>query len=198
MKGKTNIVITGVGGQGVITASDILGKAAVKAGVDVFVSEVHGMAQRGGSVNCCVRLGDVSGPLVPNGEADVILSTEPIEALRYIHFSNKKTTIITDSTPMIPFTVATGEAEYPDLEIVYKELQKYGKLYKFDAVKIAKDSGSVITKNIVLLGALAAVNILPFDKKILLDTILENVPSKYKEINEKAFLNGMKAIENDN
>jgi len=194
MKGKTNIVITGVGGQGVITASNILGKAAVAAGVNVFVSEVHGMAQRGGSVNCCVRLGDVSGPLVPSGDADVILSTEPIEALRYIHFSNKKTIIITDSTSIIPFTVSTGEGKYPDLEKVFKELQKYGKLYKFDAVKIAEESGSVITKNIVMLGALAATDVLPFDKKILLDTILGSVPVKYKDMNKKAFENGFKAI----
>lgn len=194
MKNKTNIVLTGVGGQGVITASNILGKAAVAAGVNVFVSEVHGMAQRGGSVNCSVRLGDVSGPLVPSGEADAILSTEPIEALRYIHFSNKKTTIITDSTPVIPFTVSTGEGKYPDLEKVFKELEKYGKLYKFDAVKIAKESGSVITKNIVMLGALAAIDVLPFDKKILLDTILESVPAKYKDMNKKAFENGFKAI----
>jgi len=194
MKNKTNIVLTGVGGQGVITASNILGKAAVAAGVNVFVSEVHGMAQRGGSVNCAVRLGDVSGPLVPSGEADVILSAEPIEALRYIHFSNKKTIIITDSTPIIPFTVSTGEGEYPDLEKVFKELEKYGKLYKFDAVKIAKESGSVITKNIVLLGALAAIDVLPFDKKILLDTLLESVPAKYKDMNKKAFENGFKAI----
>ena len=194
MKKKTNIVLTGVGGQGVITAANILGKAAVVAGINVFVSEVHGMAQRGGSVNCCVRLGEVSGPLVPSGEADVILSTEPVEALRYINFSNKNTTIITDSTPVVPFTVSTGDEEYPDIEKVFKELEKYGRLYKFDAVKIAKDSGSVITKNIVMLGALAAIDVLPFDKKILLNTILDNVPPKFKDMNKKAFENGFKAI----
>jgi indolepyruvate ferredoxin oxidoreductase beta subunit len=195
MKNKTNIVLTGVGGQGVITAANILGKAAVAAGVNVFVSEVHGMAQRGGSVNCAVRLGkNVTGPLVPSGEADVILSTEPVEALRYIHYSNIKTKIITDITPMIPFTVSTGEDEYPDVEKVFKELTKYGELFKVDAVKISQDAGSIITKNIVMLGSLAAMNVLPFDKKILLDTILNNVPKKFKEINKKAFDNGFKAV----
>ena len=84
MKGKINVVLTGVGGQGVITAANILGKAALKEKVNVFVSEVHGMAQRGGSVNCSVRMGEVSGPLVSSGTADVILSTEPIEAFRSI------------------------------------------------------------------------------------------------------------------
>ena len=194
MNKKINIVLTGVGGQGVITAANILGKACVNAGVNVFVAEVHGMAQRGGSVNCTVRIGDVSGPLVPTGMADVILSTEPTEALRYIHFSNKKTKIITDSTPVIPFTVSTGEETYPDIEKVFKELQKYGELHKFNAVEIAQKSGSLLTKNIVMLGALAGTGVLPFKTDILLKTILDNVPSKYKDMNEKAFQNGLKAF----
>ena len=91
---KTSIVLTGVGGQGVITAANILGKSAVNAHMNVFVSEIHGMAQRGGSVVCSVRLGDVSGPLVAVGNANAILSTEPIEALRYIKYVNKKTKIM--------------------------------------------------------------------------------------------------------
>ena len=194
MKNKVNIVITGVGGQGVITAANILGKAAVNAGVNVFVSEVHGMAQRGGSVNCTIRMGNVSGPLVPSGTADVILSTEPVEALRYISYSNKDTKIITDTNTVIPFTVSTGESEYPDVDLVFKELNSYGKLYKLDAVKIAKDAGALITKNIVLLGALAASGVLPFKKEILLETILDNIPAKFKDVNNKAFEGGFKAI----
>ena len=194
MKNKTNIVLTGVGGQGVITAANILGKAAVKAKLNVYVSEVHGMAQRGGSVNCSVRIGNVSGPLVANGTADAIVSTEPIEALRYVQFSNKNTKIITDITPVIPFTVSSGGEEYPDLNLVFKELSNYGKLYKIDAVKIARDAGALITKNIVVLGALAAVDVLPFKSEILLNTILENIPPKFREINKKAFENGLKAI----
>ena len=194
MKEKINIVLTGVGGHGIITAANILGKAAVKAGVNVFVSEVHGMAQRGGSVNCTVRLGNVSGPLVACGTADAIVSTEPIEALRYIHYSNKKTKIITDITPVVPFTVSSGNEKYPELYKVFKELENYGKLYKIDAVKIAKDAGSLISKNIVMLGALAGLGILPFDSKILLETVLENVPIKFKDINKKAFNNGLKAM----
>ena len=194
MKNKTNIVLTGVGGHGVITAANILGKAAVKAKFNVYVSEVHGMAQRGGSVNCSVRIGNVTGPLVANGTADAIISTEPIEALRYVRFSNKNTKIITDITPVIPFTVSSGGEEYPDINLVFKELLNYGKLYKIDAVKIARDAGALITKNIVMLGALAAIEVLPFKSEILLDTILENIPPKFKEINKKAFEDGLKAI----
>jgi indolepyruvate ferredoxin oxidoreductase beta subunit len=194
MKDKTSIVLTGVGGQGIITAANILGKAAVKAKVNVFVSETHGMAQRGGSVICSVRLGKVSGPLVPSGSADVIISLEPVETLRYVGLTNKETKIITDITPVIPFTVATGEKEYPPVDKVFKDLEKYGKLYKIDAVKIAKDAGAVITKNIVMLGALAGSGILPFKSEILLETILDNVPAKFKDINKKAFEGGFKSI----
>ena len=194
MKGKINILLTGVGGQGVITAANILGKAALKEKINVFVSEVHGMAQRGGSVNCSVRMGEVSGPLVPTGTADVILSTEPIEALRYIKYSNKNTKIITDINPVVPYTVSVGEDKYPDIEEVFSELTKYGKLYKIDAVKLSKDAGALITKNIVMLGALSAADILPFTSEVFIETILENIPEKFKAMNRKAFEGGLKAI----
>jgi len=194
MKNKINIVLTGVGGHGVITAANILGKAAVKAGINVYVSEVHGMAQRGGTVNCTVRLGNVSGPLVPSGTADAIISTEPIEVLRYIHYSNKNTKIITDITPVIPFTVSVGTEKYPELENVFQEIEKYGELYKIDAVKIAKNAGDIIVKNIVMLGALSALDLLPFKKETLLQTILENIPEKYQDMNKKAFEEGYHTI----
>jgi len=191
---KTSIVLTGVGGQGVITAANILGKAAVKAKIDIFVSEIHGMAQRGGAVNCTARMGDVSSPLVAMGTADAIISTEPVEVLRNITYANKKTIVITDVNPVVPYTVAVGGEKYPDLKDVYSEVKTRAILYKIDALKIAKESGAAITKNIVMLGALAASNILPFKSSVLLETILENVPAKYKDINKKAFEGGMKAL----
>ncbi len=198
MVGKaTNIVITGVGGQGVITAANILGKAAVKANVYVITSEVHGMAQRGGTVNCMVRMGDVASPLVPNGSADVILSLEPVEALRYITYAHKKTKIITDVSPVVPFTVAVGGEKYPTLDEIYAEIKRFGCLYTVDALRIARDSGAVIAKNTVMLGALAAADVLPFSSAILLDTILEAVPERYKDVNRKAFEGGMKAYSED-
>lgn len=195
MNGKTSIVLTGVGGHGVITAANILGKAAVNANLNVYVSEIHGMAQRGGSVSCTVRIGKVSGPLVPSGTADAIVSSEPIEALRYIFYSNNKTKIITDTNPVIPFTVSVGLEKYPNIDMVYKELQKYGELYKLNAFQLAKEAGAIITKNIVLLGALSATNILPFEYNVLLRTILNSVPSKFKEINKNAFVNGKQELE---
>ena len=194
MNKKTSIVLTGVGGQGVITAANILGKAALKAKIDIYVSEVHGMAQRGGAVNCTARMGNVSGPLVAMGTADVIVSTEPIEALRNITYANKKTKVITDINPVIPFTVAVGGEKYPDLEDVFKEIKSRAELYRIDALKIAKEAGAAITKNIVMLGALAAADVLPFKSDVLLKTILDNVPAKFKDINKKAFESGMDAI----
>lgn len=194
MPQKTSIVLTGVGGQGVITAANILGKAAVAGNVDVSVSEVHGMAQRGGAVICTVRMGDISGPLVPSGMADVILSMEPIEAVRNITYAHKQTKIITDINPVIPFTVAVGGEQYPDISKVFKELSTQAHLIKIDALTIAKNAGAVITRNIVMLGALSASNTLPIDEQTLLNTILANVPPKYKDINQKAFEGGRDAF----
>jgi len=119
---------------------------------------------------------------------------EPSEALRYVQYTNKDTKIITDVTPVIPFTVATGDEEYPEKEKIFAEIEKYGKLYKIDATKLAKEAGAIITKNVVMLGALAGADVLPFKKEILLDTILENVPKKFKDINKKAFELGFNAI----
>lgn len=194
MKKKTSIILTGVGGQGVITAANLLGKAAVKAKIGVFVSEIHGMAQRGGSVVCTVRMGEVSSPLLPSATADVLLSMEPVEALRNICYANKKTKVITDKNPIIPFTVAVGGELYPKVEDIFNELSTHADLYPIDALKLAKEAGSIITKNIVMLGALAASGVIPFKSGILLETILEGIPEKYKTINNKAFRNGMKAI----
>jgi indolepyruvate ferredoxin oxidoreductase beta subunit len=194
MKKKTSIVLTGVGGQGVITAANLLGKAAVNAKVGVFVSEIHGMAQRGGAVVCTVRMGDVSSPLLPSGTADVLMSMEPVEALRNICYVNKKTKVITDINPIIPFTVAVGGEQYPKVEEIFKELSAHAELFTVDALKIAKEAGAIITKNTVMLGALAASGVLPFTSDVLLETILEAVPEKYKDVNKKAFDGGMKAI----
>ena len=146
---------------------------------------------------CAARMGDVSGSLIASGTADAIVSTEPIEALRYLHYSNKDTKIITDVTPVVPFTVSTGDETYPEVEKIFKELEKYGELFKIDATKLAKEAGAIITKNVVMLGALAGADVLPFKSDILLDTILENVPKKYQEINKKAFEGGYKAIKNE-
>ncbi len=194
MKGKISIVLTGVGGQGVITAAKMLGDAAVKAGVPVYVSEIHGMAQRGGDVVCTVRMGAVESPMLPMGTADALVSTEPVEALRNVIYVHAKTKLVTDTNPTIPFTVATGGVPYPKLEVILKELASFAKVYPVDAIALARQAGAVITKNIVLLGALSAVDVLPFSPEVLLQAILDDVPTKYQEFNKRAFEAGRQAV----
>jgi len=194
-KEKLNIVLTGVGGQGVITAATILGKTAVSAKVNVIVSEVHGMAQRGGVVDCTVRMGKVHSPLLTKGSADVIVSSEPLEALRQLEKANAKTIIITDINPVIPPTVAITGEKYPKVEDIINDLKSRCKTIPIDALSLAKKAGNAVTKNIVLLGALSALNILPFSKDILLKTIIANFPDEYKDINKRAFELGRKAGE---
>ncbi len=196
MDGKTNIVLTGVGGQGIITAANILGKAALKEKINVYISEIHGLSQRGGTVCCTVRMGNVSSPMIVTGSADVILGLEPIETLRYITYANKKTKVITDINPIIPFTIAKNPEKYPNLDDIFMEIHNNAVFYKLDALTAAKKSGSSISKNIVMLGALSATDILPFNSKILLEIILEISPELYKDINERAFSSGMKIMKN--
>ena len=191
---KIRMIFAGVGGQGVLTEANILAKAFLSAGEKALTSEVHGMAQRGGSVVCTVCAGDVHSPLIADGGADAIVSMEPTEALRYIKKLKEGGTIITDVNPVIPPNVSLGQNEYPDLESVFKEISNRGKLIKIDALEIAKRAGNAITKNIVMLGALSGMEILPIDREKMLQVVRENVPAKYVEMNERAFNMGYEAV----
>ena len=191
---KINIIFTGVGGHGIITASSLLGRAAVKAGINVVVSELHGMAQRGGVVTCTIRIGDVHSPLISDGTADTVISTEPAEALRQIEKTNKDTVVITDINPVIPSTVSIENQIYPDVDKILDELRRKTKLIDIDALDISKKAGGTLSRNIVMLGALSATDIVPFSQDMLLKTILDYLPSRYREINERAFEFGRKAV----
>lgn len=191
---KIRMIFAGVGGQGVLTEANILAKAFLSAGEKALTSEVHGMAQRGGSVVCTVCAGDVHSPLIADGGADAIVSMEPTEALRYIKKLKEGGTVITDVNPVIPPNVSLGQNEYPDLESVFKEISNRGKLIKIDALEIAKRAGNAITKNIVMIGALSGMEILPIDREKILQVVRENVPAKYVEMNERAFNMGYEAV----
>jgi len=191
---KKSILFTGVGGQGVLTMANILAKAALEEGFHVLTSEVHGMAQRGGSVVCHVRIGNIHSPLIPDGGADAIVSMEPLEALRHIEKISKDGIVLTDITPVIPPNVSIGKAVYPPLEKIFGEMAKKCKLVKIDALKIAKEAGNAITRNIVMLGALAEMDVFPIGKEKILSMVKKSVPEKYVALNEKAFVMGGKAV----
>lgn len=193
---KKSVLFTGVGGQGVLTVANILAKAALKERFHVLTSEVHGMAQRGGSVVCHVRIGDVHSPLIPDGGADAIVSMEPVEALRHIEKISREGIILTDITPVIPPMVSIGKGKYPSLEKIFGELRKGSKLITIDALNIARKAGNAITRNIVMLGALAEVDVLPMSKEKILDVVKKSVPEKYVALNEKAFVMGSEAVKN--
>jgi len=180
-----NIMIVGVGGQGSLLASRIIGNAALAAGYDVKVSEVHGMAQRGGSVVTYVRYGDkVESPVICEGEADVVLSFEILEAARWISYLRKGGRLITSTQEINPMPVIAGTCEYPaKLE---EKLRALGiDLTAVDAVKLAEEAGSSKAANVVLIGCLAKS--CDFSKEELYDAMKACVPSKLLGINEKAF-----------
>lgn len=180
-----NIVICGVGGQGVLLAGDIIAETAMAAGYDAKKSEVHGMAQRGGSVVSHVRYGEkVHSPLIRQGEADVVLSFEEMETARYLDFLKGDGTVIINRQQVMPMTVATGKTEYP-ADIVDRIKSQVPKTVLCDGLILSEQAGSPKTINMVLLGALSKKLELPTDK--WLEVIARRVPSKTVDMNRKAF-----------
>lgn len=184
---ELNIMVVGVGGQGTLLTSRIIGKTALSNGFDVKLSEVHGMAQRGGSVVTFVRFGKkVNEPVVEEGEADVLISFERLEAMRYAHFLKKDGIIIVNDCKIEPMTVVTGIASYP--ENIIENLQKEHKVFSIDGVKLANELGNSKVLNSVVLG-LSAKKI-GFDKEDWLKIIEKTVPLKTVELNKEAFNRG--------
>ncbi len=182
-----NIMIVGVGGQGTLLTSRILGGIITKAGYDVKLSEVHGMAQRGGSVVTFVRYGDkVYEPIVEEGCADVLIAFEKLEALRYAHFLKKDGVMIVNEQEIAPMTVVTGALSYPENIIV--NLKKDHNVVSIDAMDAARKLGNTKCFNVVILGL--AAKSMDFDKDEWLSVIENTVPKKTVDINKKAFLAG--------
>ena len=179
-----NIMIVGVGGQGTLLTSRILGGITLDAGYDVKLSEVHGMAQRGGSVVTFVRYGEkVAEPIVEQGQADVLIAFEKLEALRYAHFLKKDGIIIVNDQRIDPITVVTGAAQYP--ENIIENLKKAHNVVDVDAMEEAKKLGNSKVFNTIIVGV--AAKRMDFDKKQWLEVIEATVPPKTVEINKAAF-----------
>ena len=180
-----NVLIVGVGGQGSLLASRILGTLYLNEGLDVKVSEVHGMSQRGGSVVTYVRAGEeIASPIIPVGEADVIIAFEQLEALRWIHYLKRDGAVIYSKQEIAPMPVITGTAKYP--EDIYGKIAKYPvRQVAIEADKLALSVGNVKAANVVLMGA--ASKILGGDEKLWQEALVANVPAKFLDLNKKAF-----------
>lgn len=185
MNDVKSILIVGVGGQGTLLASRLLGNALLSRDYDVKVSEVHGMSQRGGSVVTYVRYGkSVASPIIEQGEADIILSFEALEAARFLPYLKKGGKIIVNTQQIDPMPVVTGNAVYP--EDILGQIKSLGvEVISADALSLAEQAGSVKAVNVVLMGMLAKQT--DIEKQVWLDTVKQTVPPKFLELNLKAF-----------
>ena len=181
-------VFVGVGGQGNLLASNLLGQAALSMGIPVVVSEIHGMAQRGGVVESAVLLGGANSPIVSNGEADVLVSFEPLETLRILTKCNNKTLVITNAQPLPPFTVAVGQGKYPPVdEILDKVGKKVGKVVTLNGNDLAEKAGNVLSLNMVMLGALIGSGATPVTEEVMKKIIAGSTKKAFLDSNLKAF-----------
>lgn len=188
------IVNVAVGGQGNLLASNLLGQAALDAGLPVVVSEIHGMAQRGGVVESAIIIGGAKSPIVSDAEADIIVSFEPVEALRILNKANKDTLVIVSTRPLPPFTVAIGQAPYPDpaqaVAIIKKKVKK---VVAFDGQALAEAAKNPLSLNMVMLGALFAAGGLEVPLASMKKMIKQNSKERFVEANLAAFDLGFKA-----
>ena len=183
---ELNVLIVGVGGQGTLLASRVLGKYALEEGHDVKLSEVHGMAQRGGSVMTYVRIGEkIASPVIDEGGADLILAFEKLEALRYLHYLKKGGTVLYSTQEIMPMPVVTGAAQYP------AGIESVLGCAGIDALGLALEAGNAKAANAVMLGALCRR--LGFDREKFEAALLASIPQKTVEMNKKAFALGYAA-----
>lgn len=191
-----NILVTGVGGQGVILMSELLGQTAASRGIRVRGSEALGMAVRGGPVVSMIRLGDgIEGPLIPMGKGHVLVAMEPAEGLRNIAYLSESGTIILNTQKIIPPTVSIGASKYPSLEKIVEKLESLSRrLISLDANKIAEEAGSLRAVNIVLLGALFGLGEIPIEIEAMKETIKSRFPEDTAPVNLRAFDMGYGAV----
>lgn len=182
------VYLTGVGGQGTLLATMVLTEAAICAGHNALASEVHGMAQRGGVVESSVMIGDIKSPIISDGEADVLLGFEPIETYRAMGKCSAASVVVSNTVPVIPYTVAIGKGDYPDVDRLFGLIRgMVSRLITLDAQTFAKQVGSVLSANVVMLGALASSGVLPVDKEAFEEVIRTKTKAEFVESNLKAF-----------
>lgn len=194
-KDPINLIITGVGGQGNVLISRLIGEAMLEDGYQVTIGETYGASQRGGSVASHVRISKDTqyGPLTPEGKADVILGLEPVESLRILGlYGNPKTFVITNTRPIHPMAVATGEAEYPRLETIKQGIDELSqKAWYIDASETAIKLGEPLLSNMVMVGALISTGLLPLKKEIFQRQLEASFEKERLTLNMKAFTMGL-------
>ena len=197
-KDPTNIIITGVGGQGNVLASQLLGRALVKENFFVTIGETYGATQRGGAVMSHMRISQSAAysPLIPEGQADIIVALEPVEALRVIsQYGNPNVQAIVNSRPVYPTAVTVGDAEYPSPEKISQTIGELTQRSWFiEATEIALSLGSPVYTNIIMLGALAATGLLPLSEQSFEEIIRENFPPAQAQSNLQAFRQGIEKL----
>lgn len=196
MKDTFNIVVSGVGGQGILKLSKIIGEATLLEGKNVVMSEVHGMAQRGGVVISEIRIGDVKSPLVEERSADLIIALEPSEAYRVIKKGIDRTWFVINTEKIVPFTVSLGISEYPDIEKIMDNIKKVSKrVIAFNGVDLSKKAGSLISLNMVMLGAASVIPDFPLDKGSVYRAMESSFKGESLKINKTAFEFGREKVE---
>ena len=189
-----NVLMTGVGGQGIILASDILSEVMMRAGMDVKKSEIHGMAQRGGSVINHTRIGCSFSPLVALGSADLLVALEPGEALRFARYLSPEGVALVNTRPVLPATVTAGLACYPPIPEILSALREHcRRVVDMDATALASQAGTAQAMNVVMLGALSSL--IPLSEDDLLCSLAQVVPARFLEANKRAFALGKAEVE---
>ena len=193
-----NVIVTGVGGQGNVLISQLMGSALVRAGYHVTIGETYGASQRGGAVMSHLRISREAqyGPLMPYGQADVILSLEPVETLRVLaQYGNPGVTVVTNSRPVYPLAVAIGTARYPSVEEIVKALEELSsRAWMVDATDIALELGAPILANIVMAGALVGAGVLPLTAEEFESELQESLSGDRLDLNLKAFRRGVAEV----
>lgn len=183
MSKALKLIIVGVGGQGILTFSEILGAAAMDEGLSVMMSEVHGMAQRGGVVTTEVKIGNFNSPLIGNGEADIIVGFEPVETYRILHKASQNTHIVTNVEPLVPPSVSIGQGKYPPVQEIIDNMRKSGlTVVPVRAVELAREAGDTRVGNIVMLGATASVNNFILKKDLLISVLVRKISKGGKNV----------------
>ena len=192
MDNHYSIYICGVGGQGIIKTSTIIGEAAMNQGLDVVMSEIHGMSQRGGSVSTELKIGGYNSSIIPNQSADMLLSFEPVETIRGLDKVDKDSKIVFNTHPIIP---SSSDKAYPSVGKITDALKEnFNNVLPIDGTKLALEAGSVLALNMVLLGAVTADDNFPLSKESVIDAMKNNLKPKFHDMNLKAIESGYEWI----